>query len=75
MVDLLDVMAPRTGHRQHIFSGHIEPTSSMSIQTANMALRRMGYDGKLVAHGLRSLASTILNKAHFQESVLACLQT
>jgi integrase len=70
MVDLLDVMASRTGHRQHIFPGHIEPTSSMNSQTANMALRRMGYDGKLVAHGLRSLASTILNEAQFPSDAI-----
>ncbi len=31
-------------------------------QTANMAIKRMGYGGKLVAHGLRALASTTLNE-------------
>lgn len=31
-------------------------------QTANMALKRMGYGGQLVAHGLRALASTTLNE-------------
>ncbi len=36
-----------------------EPTNP---QTANMALKRMGYQGKLVAHGLRALASTTLNE-------------
>jgi hypothetical protein len=35
-----------------------------------MALQRMGYDGKLVAHGLTSLASTILNKAQFPSDAI-----
>ena len=35
-----------------------------------MALKRMGYDGKLVAHGLTSLASTILNKAQFPSDAI-----
>ena len=35
-----------------------------------MALRRMGYEGKLVAHGLRSLASTVLNEQQFSPDVV-----
>ncbi len=34
-------------------------------QTANAALKRIGYGGKLVVHGLRSIASTALNEAGF----------
>lgn len=30
-----------------------------------MALKRMGFAGRLVSHGLRSLASTTLNKQGF----------
>jgi len=70
MINLLDVMALRTGHRQHIFPGHRNPRLSMGSQTANMAIRRMGYGGKLVAHGLRSLASTILNEAQFPSDAI-----
>ncbi len=39
-----------------------------------MVLKRMGYKGKLVAHGFRSLASTILNEEGFNGDVIeACL--
>jgi hypothetical protein len=31
-------------------------------QTANMALKRMGFQDRLVSHGMRSMASTILNE-------------
>lgn len=68
--NLLEVMRRRTGHRQHVFCGYIDPRSSMNSQTANMALKRMGYEGRLVSHGLRSLASTILNEAQFPADVV-----
>lgn len=42
----------------------------MNSQTANAALKRMGYGGKLVAHGLRSIASTALNEAGFNADVI-----
>ena len=35
-----------------------------------MALKRMGYGGVLVAHGLRSLASTTLNEQGFDPDVI-----
>lgn len=42
----------------------------MNSQTANAALKRIGYGGKLVAHGLRSIASTALNEAGFNADVI-----
>jgi integrase len=42
----------------------------MNSQTANVALKRIGYGGKLVAHGLRSIASTALNKQGFNANVI-----
>ncbi|XKM14179.1 hypothetical protein RCS94_03155 [Orbaceae bacterium ac157xtp] len=34
----------------------------MSTQTANMAIKRAGFEGRLTAHDLRALASTTLNE-------------
>ena len=42
----------------------------MNSQTANAALKRIGYGGKLVAHGLRSIASTALNEAGMNPDVI-----
>lgn len=42
----------------------------MSSQTANMAIKRMGYKDKLCAHGLRTLASTILNEHQFNPDLI-----
>lgn len=35
-----------------------------------MALKRMGFGGRLVAHGLRALASTTLNEHGFEPDVI-----
>ncbi len=42
----------------------------MNSQTVNAALKRIGYGGKLVAHGLRSIASTALNEQGFNADVI-----
>ncbi|MEY7577594.1 tyrosine-type recombinase/integrase, partial [Klebsiella pneumoniae] len=36
----------------------------------NAALKRIGYGGKLVAHGLRSIASTAMNEAGLNPDVI-----
>jgi len=42
----------------------------MNSQTANAALKRIGYGGKLVAHGLRSITSTALNVYGFNPDII-----
>jgi integrase len=42
----------------------------MNSQTANATLKRISYGGKLVAHGLRSIASTAMNEANFNPDVI-----
>ena len=42
----------------------------MNSQTANATLKRIGYGGKLVAHGLRSIASTAMNERGFNPDVI-----
>jgi len=42
----------------------------MNSQTADAALKLIGYGGKLVAHGPRSIASTAMNKACFNVDVI-----
>jgi integrase len=52
-------------HREYVFPGTRSPRSHANPQTANMALKRMGFKGRLVAHGMRALASTTLNEEGF----------
>jgi integrase len=71
---LLEFIKPISGHRPYIFPADRNPKSHANTQSANMALKRMGYDKKLVAHGLRSIASTTLNEQGFDADVIeSCL--
>lgn len=67
---ILELMKSISSHREHVFPSRNDPKQSMNSQTANAALKRIGYGGKLVAHGLRSIASTALNEAGFNPDVI-----
>ncbi len=67
---LIEVMRPISGNRDHLFPGDRKPKQHTNEQTANTALKRMGYANVLVAHGLRSLASTTLNEQGFDYDVI-----
>jgi len=69
-IEILEVMKPISAHREHVFPSRNNPKLSMNSQTANAALKRIGYGGKLVAHGLRSIASTAMNEAALNSDVI-----
>lgn len=74
MLSLLEAVTPISGRSEFVFPGDRNIKTPTHPSTANMALKRMGYHGKLVAHGLRSLASTTLNEQGFDPDVIeACL--
>uniref|UniRef100_UPI002F96D4C3 tyrosine-type recombinase/integrase n=1 Tax=Vibrio taketomensis TaxID=2572923 RepID=UPI002F96D4C3 len=54
----------------YIFPADRKRNEPVNPQTANMALKRMGYEGKLVAHGLRALASTTLNEEGWHPDII-----
>lgn len=70
VLEILETMKPVSAHREHVFPSRNDPKQPMNSQTANAALKRIGYGGKLVAHGLRSIASTALNEAGFNSDVI-----
>lgn len=70
MLAILDVIKPISGHRDFIFPSDRDPKKPCNSQTANMALKRMGFAGRLVSHGLRSLASTTLNEQGFDRDLI-----
>lgn len=78
-IEILEIMKPISGNREHVFIGSKDPLKPMNSSTANAAIKRMGFKGKLVAHGLRSIASTTLNEKGFNadiiEAALAHLDT
>lgn len=69
-LELLEVIKPISGHREFVFPSDRDPKKPCNNQTANMALKRMGFAGRLVSHGLRSLASTTLNEQGFEADLI-----
>ncbi len=67
---ILEVMKPISKHRDYVFHGYRNPLEPMNSQTANMALKRMGFKDLLVAHGMRAIASTVLNEKGFPPDVI-----
>ena len=70
MLEILDEMRVISCRSQFIFPSEVKPLESMNSQTANMDLKRMDYGGQLVSHGMRSLASTILNEHGFEPDIV-----
>lgn len=68
--DILEVMKSISAHREHVFPSRNDPKRPMNSQTANAAIKRIGYGGRLVAHGLRSIASTAMNEAGLNPDVI-----
>ncbi|MTC43610.1 integrase [Providencia sp. wls1921] len=67
---ILELMKPFSGNREFIFPSRIKPNQPMNSQTVNAALKRAGFGGVLVSHGLRSIASTALNEQGFPPDVI-----
>lgn len=69
-IALLEAIKPYSGHREYVFPADRNPRTHCNSQTANMALKRMGFEGRLVSHGMRSIASTILNEKGFEPELI-----
>ncbi|MBL0712051.1 MAG: tyrosine-type recombinase/integrase [Colwellia sp.] len=69
-LELLERLKPLSGHSEYLFPADRDYRKHTNEQTANAALKRMGYHKKLVAHGMRALASTTLNSQGFDEDVI-----
>lgn len=67
---LLEKIKPFSIHREYVFPGSNNPRTHMNPSTANVAIKRMGFKDRLVAHGLRSIASTILNEQNFDSDLI-----
>ncbi|MCK4945501.1 MAG: site-specific integrase, partial [Alphaproteobacteria bacterium] len=59
-----------TGDKPYIFHSFASKSRHISNGAVLMALRRMGYQGRMTGHGFRSLASTILNEKGYPPDVI-----
>lgn len=69
-MEILEIMRPISRHREYVFPSRNKPRESINSESVNMMLKRLGYKGKLVSHGIRSLTSTILNEHEFPHDVI-----
>lgn len=70
-VSILRELKPLTGHGRYLFPGQRSPTRSISENTINAALRRIGYDrDAMTGHGFRHMASTLLNELGFDKDAI-----
>jgi integrase len=69
-ISLLKGMMSISHNRVHVFPADGNPREHTHQQTVNMALKRMGFGGILVAHGMRALASTILSEQGFESDLI-----
>lgn len=67
---VLEAMKPISAHREYVFPGYKNPQTPMNSQTANVALKRMGFKGMLVSHGMRAIFSTAANEEGFEPDVI-----
>lgn len=63
-IQILQELHQHTGHGRLIFPALGKPHATLSENTMNQALRRMGFDqSEHTAHGFRASASTMLNES------------
>ncbi|WP_257985327.1 tyrosine-type recombinase/integrase [Shewanella sp. GutCb] len=70
VISLLNRMHKISGDLEYIFPADRNKHHHTNTETANMAIKRMGYKDRLVAHGLRALASTTLNEQGFDAELI-----
>jgi integrase len=69
-LDILRQLQTITGEKLHIFHSQRGKQKHISNGAVLMALRRMGYQGRMTGHGFRALASTILNEKNYPPDVI-----
>ena len=59
---VIEEIRPLTGNSPYLFPSPAYRSRPMSNTTLNMALKRMGYKDRIVAHGFRAMFSTIAHE-------------
>jgi integrase len=69
-INLLKDIKKISGDGYYIFPSDRDKTKHINEQSLNTLIKRMGYKNKLQAHGMRSIASTLLNEKGFDNDVV-----
>ena len=57
---ILEKLRGLAGHSEFVFPSSRTTSGAVNPQTANNALKKMGYEGLLTAHGIRSIGATAM---------------
>ncbi|AEW02353.1 integrase [Niastella koreensis] len=69
-VEIVKELITLSGYREYLLPGYFKPREPMCNHTLLMAIKRMGYKGRMTGHGFRSLALGILKeKLHYSHDV------
>ncbi len=69
-LQVLHTMQPLSGDRDLVFPSPVYASRSLSENTFNSAMARMGYKYAATAHGFRALFSTVANEAGWNSDVI-----
>lgn len=70
-IKVLRELQEMNGSREYVFAGHHDPRQHMSNNTILMAIRRLGYQGRMTGHGFRALVmSSIKEKLGYRHEVV-----
>lgn len=69
-IELLEQLKPLTEKSVYLFPNYRNFDEPMSENALSYAMARMGYKGKAVPHGFRSLATDVLNENGFDADVI-----
>lgn len=67
---VLKIMSTLSGEQDLVFPSPYYPSKSLSENTFNSAMARMGYKGSATAHGFRALFSTVANESGWNPDVI-----
>jgi integrase len=67
---VLEELRPLTGGGRYLFPQRKDGERIMSENTLLYALYRLGYHSRMTGHGVRAVASTILNESGFKPDVI-----
>ena len=70
VLELLRLQKEAHPSTNFVFPSHNSRNRPINSQTANSAIKRIGYKNQLVSHGLRSIASTVLNNKEFNRDII-----
>ena len=69
-VEVLRTMQTLSGDSELVFPSPFYPSKSLSENTFNSALKRMGFGGIATAHGFRALFSTVANECNWNPDAI-----